>query len=80
MSRIDKIYQKLMSAQCDASFSFDELCFLLARLGFLTRQSGSHVVAKKGAAFVNIQSAGGQAKAYQVRQVRETLKKFKIQP
>lgn len=69
-----------MAAQSDKNFSFDDICWLLSRLGFESRQSGSHVVFKKGDAFANVQNLAGKAKSYQVAQVREELKKHNIEP
>ena len=82
MSKLSKIYAKLMAGQSDANISYDDLCFLLERLGFASRQQGSsHKVFKKGEGFVNLQEGGaGKAKPYQVRQVRETLKKMDLHP
>jgi len=34
MSKAEKLFDKLMSAQSDANFSFDDLCTLLAKLGY----------------------------------------------
>jgi hypothetical protein len=80
MSKIAKIYEKLMTGQSDANFSFDDLRYLLERLGYDIRQRGSHLIAQKGASFQNLQDQKGKAKPYQVAQVREDLKKFNIQP
>ena len=71
-----------MAAQSDANIAYDDLCFLLNRLGFASRQHGtSHKVFKKGEGFVNLQVGNsGKAKPYQVRQARETLKKMNLHP
>jgi hypothetical protein len=75
MSKTDKLLAKVLSGECDASMSFDDVCYLLQKLGFTARQSkGSHVLFQRGAAFLNLQSERGKAKAYQVRQIRELLK------
>jgi len=82
MGKVSKIYEKLMAGQSDANISFDDLCFLLERLGFASRQQGtSHKVFKKGEGFVNLQEGNaGKAKPYQVRQARETLKNLNLHP
>ena len=72
-----------MGGQSDASFSFDELCTLLARLGYTARTTkGSHIIFQRaGGRFVNLQPGhGGKAKSYQVRQVRDELKSRNLRP
>ena len=45
VSRLNKLYEKLMSGESDANFSFDDLRYLLQRLGFTFRRTkGSHLV------------------------------------
>jgi hypothetical protein len=80
VSKVDKIYEKLMSGRADANFSFDELCSLLSRLGYQPRQRGSHLVFKRGESFINLQEVHGKAKPYQARQAREQLKIHDIHP
>ena len=83
MSKADKIFEKLMGGQGDASFSFDELCTLLARLGYTARTTkGSHIIfQREGGSFLNLQPGhGGKAKSYQVRQVRDELKSRNLRP
>ena len=83
MSKADKIFEKLMGGQSDASFSFDELCTLLAKLGYTTRTTkGSHIIFQRaGGSFLNLQPGhGGKAKSYQVRQVRDELKSRNLRP
>jgi virulence-associated protein VapD len=81
MSRTSKIYEKLMAAQSDANFSFDDLRYLLQKLGFEIRKTkGSYLIAQKGMSFHNLQEKKGKAKSYQVAQVGDDLKKFNIKP
>jgi predicted RNA binding protein YcfA (HicA-like mRNA interferase family) len=82
MSRADKIFEKVMSGTADANVSYGDLCSLLERLGFASRQRGtSHRAFKHGTEFINVQpGSAGKAKPYQVRQVREVLKKLNIRP
>ena len=76
MGNWEKTLAQVLEGQSDANVRHDDLCHLLERLGFTKRQSGSHGIFKKpGTELINLQNAGGKAKAYQVRQVRETLKK-----
>jgi len=76
MSKADKILEKVMSSRSDANIAFDDLCHLLLKLGFTARKTGgSHIIFQLGDSFVNLQNFHGKVKAYQVRQVREILKK-----
>jgi predicted RNA binding protein YcfA (HicA-like mRNA interferase family) len=76
MGNWKKTLAKVMSGTADANIRYDDLCHLLRRLGYSNRQSGSHNVFRHpGRDLLNLQKAGGMAKAYQVTQVREQLKK-----
>jgi len=76
-----KIYEKLMAGQSDGNFGFDDLQYLLQKLGFEIRKTkGSHLIAQKGMSFHNLQEKKGKAKPYQVAQVRDDLKKFNFRP
>ena len=69
----------LMSGQHDKNLDFAALCSLLLKLGFSQRIRGSHhIFARDGVAeIVNLQPAtGGNAKPYQIKQVRELLRKY----
>lgn len=67
--------EKLVSGQCDANIAFDDLCGHLNRLGYARKQSGSHCIFRKpGSDLITLQKSGGDAKPYQVRQVRDQLK------
>jgi predicted RNA binding protein YcfA (HicA-like mRNA interferase family) len=71
-----KTLEKLMTGQSDANIGNGEICHLLARLGYVSKQSGSHNIFRKpGLDLINLQNSGGKAKSYQVRQVREQLGK-----
>ena len=70
MSKISKIYEKLMAAQSDGNFTFDDLQYLLQKLGYEIRKTrGSHLIAQRGISFHNLQEKKGKAKSYQVAQV-----------
>ena len=77
MSKLEKVIAKVMSGRSDANIGFADLCALLLKLGFIERVgSGSHHTFARGESFVNLQPDGSKAKAYQVRQVREHLRKL----
>ena len=72
---MEKLLAKVLSGHADASIRFTELCTLLQRLGFTMRVHGSHHIFNRFGASgpINIQSASGLAKEYQVRQIRRIL-------
>ena len=82
MSKAEKLFDKLTTGRNDANFSFDDLCTLLTKLGYIARKTkGSHIIFQRGSSFLNLQpSAGGKARAYQVRQVRQELKNLNLKP
>lgn len=76
MSRHDKLLAKVLSGTADHNFAFDDLCYLLEKLGAVMRRGkGSHTLFLLGGIMINLQRQGGKAKAYQVAQVRALLQK-----
>jgi uncharacterized membrane protein (DUF2068 family) len=75
LSRTAKLLAKVLSGNSDANIGFNELCSLLQRLGFAMRVRGSHhVFNRRGLTSpINLQDIAGNAKEYQVRQVRRIL-------
>jgi hypothetical protein len=82
MSKAEKLFEKLMAGRNDANFPFDDLCTFLTKLGYAARKTrGSHLIFQRGPSFLNLQpTTGGNAKAYQVRQVRQELQKLNLKP
>ena len=75
MGKYDKLLEQIISGTSDTNVGFDELCQLLARLGFDSRIRGSHhnffrqgVIER-----INLQRDGNKAKPYQVKQVRRII-------
>lgn len=64
-----------MSGSADSNIEFQELCWLLIRLGFEERVKGDHHIFVKEniAEIINVQPNGSKAKPYQVKQVRSIL-------
>jgi hypothetical protein len=59
--------------------TFDMMTFACCSDGLVTRPvaGGSHRIFRfEGRDFINLQDAGGMAKSYQVRQVRDQLSKY----
>jgi hypothetical protein len=80
MSREAKLLERLRDFRRDQSWDFNELCYLLQRLGFEMRINGSHhFFGKTGLRDkINLQPQNGRAKPYQVRQAREVLQASKL--
>ena len=82
MSRVKKAVAKILEGRSDANFDFADLCFVLERAGFTARTGkGSHTIFSKDGVeeIVNVQPKGGQAKPYQVKQVRDIILKYQLQ-
>ena len=80
MSRIDKIRDKILFGLSDTNIDFEDLCHLLIILEFSERIKGSHHIFTKAGIdeIINIQPIGSKAKAYQVKQVRNLILKYKL--
>ncbi len=75
MSKFSKTLDRVLRGNADANIRFDDLRHLLAHLDFVERIRGDHhIFARVGVAeILNIQPRNSQAKAYQVKQVREII-------
>ena len=80
MSRYSKAYAHIMMRRSDSNVPFDELCGLLLRLGFDCRERGDHhIFTMEGIEeIINLQPKNGMGKAYQVKQIRDLLLKYKL--
>jgi predicted RNA binding protein YcfA (HicA-like mRNA interferase family) len=80
MSKFEKVFSKILNPSSDNNITFAELCSLLEQLGFSNRIKGSHhIYFKKGIdEIINIQPKGAKAKAYQVKQIRNIILKYKL--
>jgi predicted RNA binding protein YcfA (HicA-like mRNA interferase family) len=82
MSRIAKIVEKILQGRSDQNIAFDDLCRVLDRAGFTRRAGkGSHCIYYKEGVdeIINVQPKGSLAKAYQIKQVRDLLVKYRIE-
>ena len=75
-----KLLFQVLRGVSDANISFADLRNLLLRLGFEERIQGSHHNFRKEGveAKINLQRDDGKAKAYQVRQVRTVILRYKM--
>ena len=80
MSRHERLLQTILRRRSDANIRFDDLRALMEYLGFEERIRASHHVYRKAgvAEKVNLQRDDGNAKPYQVRQVRRLILKYKL--
>lgn len=80
MGKHDRLLVTVLRGASDANISFTGLCALLKHLGFDERVRGSHrIFSRPGVEeILNLQPKGAQAKAYQVKQVRNVILRYKL--
>ena len=80
MASKKKTLNKVLRGSSDSNISFVDLCQLLLALGFDERIKGGHHIFSKETIdeIINIQSIGSKAKAYQVKQIRNLIIKYKL--
>ena len=80
MSKFNKILLKVLSGNSDSNISFDDLKSILNHLGFDERiKSSHHIYSKENIdEIINLQPSGSKAKSYQVKQVRNTILKYRL--
>ncbi len=80
MSQAEKALRAILSGTQDRSLAFSDLRTVLDRLGFQCRVKGDHFIYTRQDVeeIVNLQSVRGQAKAYQVKQVRQIILRYRL--
>ena len=80
MRRHERLLQTLLRGQSDANIRWADLRALLLSLGFSERVRGSHHLFDKYGVveIVNLQSRGGHAKPYPVRQIRKPILQYNL--
>ena len=80
MGQHEKLIQKILSGRQDTSVLFSEAVSLLQALGFSLRVKGSHhIFYQEGVLeIINMQPDGSKAKAYQVKQIRDLIVKYRL--
>jgi hypothetical protein len=80
VAKYDKLLARILRGTSDANISFEDLRHLLKRLGFAERIRGDHYIfTREGVEeILNLQPKGAQAKAYQVKQVRGVIVKYRL--
>ena len=80
MTKRSKLLAKILRGTSDKNINFDELRKMLYMLGFAERINSSHHIFTRTdvTEILNIQPDGDKAKAYQVKQVREIIVKYRL--
>lgn len=80
MGKAEKVLVKILRGTADTNISFNDLCLLLRYLNFEERIKGSHHIFTRGGVqeILNLQPKHGKAKAYQVKQVRNIILRYKL--
>lgn len=80
MPRADRILEKVIRGLSDNNVDFNDLCRMLEKLGFMSRTKGSHHIFYRSDIdeIINLQPLGSLAKAYQVKQVRNIILKYRL--
>lgn len=80
MGKHEKLLLQVLRGTSDANIPFEGLRAMLHWLGFEERIRGSHYIFTREdvAEILNLQPKGAQAKAYQVKQVRQAILKYKL--
>jgi len=81
MRKYEKLITTILSGRSDQSIRFSELTHLLSAMGFDERINGDHhIFYMQGIEeILNLQPKGSQAKAYQVKQVRNLILKYRLE-
>jgi predicted RNA binding protein YcfA (HicA-like mRNA interferase family) len=80
MGKFNKLFTTILSGKNDQSIRFTEITNLLLAMDFNERIKGSHHIFYRRdiEEIINLQPNGSQAKAYQVRQVRNLILKYRL--
>ncbi|MXY53359.1 MAG: type II toxin-antitoxin system HicA family toxin [Gammaproteobacteria bacterium] len=80
MNRHERLLRTILAGRSDANIRFADLCALMRYLEFDERIRGSHHMYRKDGIQerVNLQRDNGNAKPYQVRQVRRVALKYQL--
>lgn len=80
MSKLTKTIKKVLSGKSDNNIKFADLCYLLEKLEFRKRVKGDHFIFTRDNIdeIINIQPVGDLSKAYQVKQIRNIILRYKL--
>ena len=80
MGKLENVLAAILRGTSDNNIAFAELRYALEALDFEVRIKGDHFIFTKQdiAEIVNLQPLGSKAKAYQFKQVRALILKYKL--
>ena len=80
MGKLENVLAAILRGTSDNNIAFSDLRYALETLDFETRIKGDHFIYTKQnvAEIINLQPQGSKAKAYQVKQVRALILKYKL--
>ena len=80
MSKFENILNEILRGNSDNNISFADLKHVLHTLNFEVRIKGDHFIYTKTGVLeiINVQPDGNKAKAYQIKQVRNLIIKYKL--
>lgn len=75
----DELLVRILRGASDKNIPFERMCRLLRNLGFDEHTRGSHHIFTRDGVeeILNLQTKGGKAKPYQVKQVRQIILKYR---
>ena len=75
-----RVLRQVLQGTADANIRFEELRSLLSAMGFAERIKGDHHIFTRPdiVEILNLQPRGSCAKAYQVKQVRAVIVRYKL--
>jgi hypothetical protein len=81
VTRASKVLERVLRGTSDAGIPFRDLRSLLSDLGFDERIRGDHHIFSRAdvVEILNLQPRGQLAKAYQVKQVRDVILKYRME-
>jgi len=80
VGRYAKLLDSVLTGRSDANIRFSDIVQLLLHLGFDERTKGDHHIFTRPniEEIINLQPKGSMAKAYQVKQVRNVILRYRL--
>jgi len=80
VGKLENMLSAILHGASDHNIAFSDLRYTLESPGFEVRINGDHFIYTKHdvVEIINIQPIGNKAKAYQVKQVRNLILKYKL--
>lgn len=80
MGKYEKLFNLILKGSSDKNIYFEDLRHLLLKLGFTEKIRGAHHNFRRSGIEekINIQKDGNKAKAYQIRQIRYIIGKYRL--